>query len=199
MRNHDYREGNMIENTILKRVRLFSKKSKLTEAIDLVNESKKGSDQAFEDLINIYKVYLYKMAFIYTKNEHDALDIYQETVYKAYLNIDKLKDSSYFKTWITRILINNVNMKNRHVNRFRDVEVEDYIGEIEYSSIEEKIDLYDAIDVLEEKYKTPIILQYFQDLTISQISKIMDCNENTVKSYIRRGKKKLYDLLKEES
>lgn len=199
MRNHDYREDNMIENTILKRVRLFSKKSKLTEAIDLVNESKKGSDQAFEDIINIYKEYLYKMAFIYTKNEHDALDIYQETVYKAYLNIDKLKDSSYFKTWITRILINNVNMKNRHVNRFRDVEVEDYIGEIEYSSIEEKIDLYDAIDVLEEKYKTPIILQYFQDLTISQISKIMDCNENTVKSYIRRGKKKLYDLLKEES
>lgn len=199
MRNHDYREDNMIENTILKRVRLFSKKSKLTEAIDLVNESKKGSDQAFEDLINIYKEYLYKMAFIYTKNEHDALDIYQETVYKAYLNIDKLKDSSYFKTWITRILINNVNMKNRHVNRFKDVEVEDYIGEIEYSSIEEKIDLYDAIDVLEEKYKTPIILQYFHDLTISQISKIMDCNENTVKSYIRRGKKKLYDLLKEES
>lgn len=199
MRNHDYREDNMIENTILKRVRLFSKKIKLTEEIDLVNEAKKGSDQAFEELINIYKEYLYKMAFIYTKNEHDALDIYQETVYKGYLNIDKLKDSSYFKTWITRILINNVNMKNRHVNRFKDVEVEDYIGEIEYSSIEEKIDLYDAIDVLEEKYKTPIILQYFQDLTISQISKIMDCNENTVKSYIRRGKKKLYDLLKEES
>ena len=199
MRNHDYREDNMTENIVLKRVRLFSKKNKSTEEIDLVRDSKKGSDQAFEELINIYKEYLYKMAFIYTKNEHDALDIYQETVYKIYLNIDKLKDSSYFKTWITRILINNVNMKNRHVNRFKDVEVEDYIGEIEYSSIEEKIDLYDAIDVLEEKYKTPIILQYFQDLTVSQISKIMDCNENTVKSYIRRGKKKLYDLLKEEA
>lgn len=199
MRNHDYREDNMTENIVLKRVRLFSKKSKLIEEIDLISKAKKGSDEAFEELINTYKEYLYKMAFIYTKNEHDALDIYQETVYKIYLNIDKLKDSSYFKTWITRILINNVNMKNRHVNRFKDVEVEDYIGEIEYSSIEEKIDLYDAIDVLEEKYKTPIILQYFQDLTVSQISKIMDCNENTVKSYIRRGKKKLYDLLKEES
>lgn len=199
MRNHDYREDNMTENIVLKRVRLFSKKSKLIEEIDLISKAKKGSDEAFEELINTYKEYLYKMAFIYTKNEHDALDIYQETVYKIYLNIDKLKDSSYFKTWITRILINNVNMKNRHVNRFKDVEVEDYIGEIEYSSIEEKIDLYDAIDVLEEKYKTPIILQYFQDLTVSQICKIMDCNENTVKSYIRRGKKKLYDLLKEES
>ena len=198
MCNHGYREDNMAENIILKRVKIFSKKSKLTEEIDLVSKAKKGSDEAFEELINIYKEYLYKMAFIYTKNEQDALDIYQETVYKIYLNIDKLKDSSYFKTWITRILINNVNMKNRHVNKFKDVEVEDYIGKIEYSSIEEKIDLYDAIDILEEKYKTPIILQYFQDLTVSQISKIMDCNENTVKSYIRRGKKKLYDLLKEE-
>ncbi|MGM9535713.1 MAG: RNA polymerase sigma factor [Intestinibacter sp.] len=43
-----------------------------------------------------------------------------------------------------------------------------------------------------------MILQYFHDFSISQISEIMDCNENTVKSYIRRAKKKLYDLLKEE-
>ncbi|CEN31344.1 sigma factor [Paraclostridium sordellii] len=114
----------MTENIVLKRVRLFSKKSKLIEEIDLISKAKKGSDKAFEELINIYKEYLYKMAFIYTKNEHDALDIYQETVYKIYLNIDKLKDSSYFKTWITRILINNVNMKKRHVNRFKYVEVE---------------------------------------------------------------------------
>lgn len=60
------------------------------------------------------------------------------------------------------------------------------------------MDLYDAIDSLDERYKTPIILQYFQDLTTSQISEIMECNENTVKSHIRRAKKKLYDILKEE-
>ena len=65
-------------------------------------------------------------------------------------------------------------------------------------NIEENIDLYDAIDRLDEKYKTPVILQYFHDLTISQIAEIMECNENTVKSNIRRAKKKLYDILKEE-
>ena len=48
------------------------------------------------------------------------------------------------------------------------------------------------------KYKTPVILQYFHDLTIPQIAEIMECNENTVKSNIRRAKKKLYDILKEE-
>ena len=49
--------------------------------------------------------------------------------------------------------------------------------------------MYDAIDSLDEKYKTPIILQYFQDLTILQIAEVMECNENTIKSYIRRGRK----------
>ena len=82
-------------------------------------------------------------------------------------------------------------MKNRHYNKFQDGQIEDYIGEIEYSNIEENIDLYDAIDSLGEKYKTPIILQYFHDLTIAQIAEVMECNENTVKSYIRRGKEKV--------
>lgn len=41
------------------------------------------------------------------KNEEDALDVLQETIYKAYISIEKLKEPKYFKTWITRILINN--------------------------------------------------------------------------------------------
>lgn len=82
----------MTENIVLKRIRIYSEKNKLIDELDLINQAKKGSDEAFENLINIYKEYLYKMAFIYTKNEDDALDIYQETVYKAYLNIGKLKE-----------------------------------------------------------------------------------------------------------
>ena len=54
------------------------------------------------------------------------------------------------------------------------------------------------IAITDKKYKTPVILQYFHDLTIPQIAEIMECNENTVKSNIRRAKKKLYDILKEE-
>ncbi|MDB8794179.1 sigma-70 family RNA polymerase sigma factor [Romboutsia sp. 1001216sp1] len=187
----------MFENIAMKRIKFFNKKQREYNEYKLIEQAQSGCDESFEKIINIYKEYLYKTAFLYTKNEHDALDIYQETVYKAYINISKLRNPNFFKTWITKVLINNVNMKNRHYSKFQDEEVEDYIGEISYSSIEENIDLYDAIDSLDEKYKTPIILQYFQDLTVTQISDIMECNENTVKSYIRRGKKKLYDILKE--
>lgn len=188
----------MIENIAMKKIKFFNKKQEKYTEYKLVSQAQNGCDESFEKLMNLYKEYLYKMAFLYVKNEHDALDIYQETVYKSYINISKLRDANFFKTWITKILINNVNMKNRHYNKFQDEQVEDYIGDISYSNIEENIDLYDAIDSLEEKYKTPVILQYFHDLTIPQIAQIMECNENTIKSYIRRAKKKLYDILKED-
>ena len=175
----------MIENIAIKRIGFLNKKQREYTEYKLVQQAQNGCDESFEKLINSYKEYLYKTAFLYVKNEHDALDIYQETVYKAYINIQKLRNTKFFKTWIIKILINNVNMKNRHYNKFQDEPVEDYIGEIEYSN-------------MDEKYKTPVILQYFHDLTISQIAEIMECNENTVKSNIRRAKKKLYDILKEE-
>ncbi|MGL5715072.1 MAG: sigma-70 family RNA polymerase sigma factor [Paraclostridium sp.] len=188
----------MIESVAMRKLKLFKRNQKEYTEEELINEARKGCGESFEKLIKIHKEYLYKTAFLYVKNEHDALDIYQETVYKAYINISKLRNEKFFKTWITKILINNVNMKNRHYNKFQDNQVEDYIGEISYSNLEEHMDLYDAVDSLEEKYKTPIILQYFHDLTIMQISEVMECNENTVKSNIRRAKKKLYDILKEE-
>lgn len=180
------------------KIKLFNKrKLEITEE-DLIIKAQRGCNDSFEKLIDKYKEYLYKTAFMYVKNEHDALDIYQETVFKAYMNISKLRSVKFFKTWITKILINNVNMKNRHYKKFEDCPVEDYIGDISYSNIEENIDLYDAIDSLEQKYKTPIILQYFQDFSIAQISEITGYNENTIKSNIRRGKKKMYNLLKED-
>lgn len=188
----------MIEEIAIKKIKFLNKKQDEYSEYKLITKSQNGCNESFEKLINKYKEYIYKTAFLYVKNEHDALDIYQETVYKAYINISSLRNPNFFKTWITRILINNVNIKHRHYNKFKDEQVEDYIGEISYSNIEEHMDLYDAIDSLHEKYKTPIILQYFQDLTTLQIAEIMECNENTVKSYIRRAKKKLYDILKEE-
>lgn len=188
----------MFEEIAIKNIKIFNKKQDEYSEYKLINKAQDGCNESFEKLINKYKEYIYKTAFLYVKNEHDALDVYQETIYKAYINISSLRNSNFFKTWITKILINNVNIKYRHYNKFQDEEVEDYIGEISYSNIEEHMDLYDAIDSLDEKYKTPIILQYFQDLTTSQIADIMECNENTVKSYIRRAKKKLYNILKEE-
>lgn len=188
----------MIKSNILNKVRGFDIGKELSVEETLIKQSQWGNDDAFEKLIDRYEGYLYKMAFLYVKNEQDAMDIYQETVLKAYLNITKLKDRKAFKTWITKILVNNVYTKNNQAKKVQENHIKLDTKEFNHSDIEEKIDLYDAIDILEEKYRTPIILQYFYDLTTKQISEITNFNENTIKTNIRRGKKKIYEILKEE-
>lgn len=168
----------------------------------LINAAIKGGKDEFIKLTEIYEAYLYKMAFLYVKNEHDALDIYQDTIYSTYLNISKLKNPKFFKTWITRILINNAKRKLKSITKkglLKDAEMLDFISENnDEVDIEEKIDLYNAIDSLEEKYKTPIVLKYFQDMSIKEISETLKCPENTVKSYIHRAKALLLKSLKED-
>ncbi|CEP90501.1 RNA polymerase sigma-70 factor [[Clostridium] sordellii] len=188
----------MIKSNILNKVRGFDIGKELSVEETLIKQSQWGNDDAFEKLIDIYEGYLYKMAFLYVKNEQDAMDIYQETVLKAYLNITKLKDRKAFKTWVTKILVNNVYTKNNQAKKVQENHIKLDTKEFNHIDIEEKIDLYDAIDILEEKYRTPIILQYFYDLTTKQISEITNFNENTIKTNIRRGKKKIYEILKEE-
>ena len=52
---------------------------------------------------------------------------------------------------------------------------------------DEKLDLLCAIDKLDERYKEVIILKYFDDLTISEISKVLDKPEGTIKTYLNKG------------
>ena len=83
----------------------IDRKNKLNE-IKLIKESMKGNKESFGILIKNNKEYLYKMAFLYVKDEQDALEVIHETVYRAFLNIEKLKKAKFFNTWITKILIN---------------------------------------------------------------------------------------------
>ena len=79
------------------------------EDILLVKRAIKGDREAFEDLINMYFDRLYKEAYLRCKHEEDAKEVVQETIYKAYKNIKGLKEPKYFKTWVSKILINVCN------------------------------------------------------------------------------------------
>ena len=68
----------------------------------LVKKAKAGDDRAFEKLLMKYKTDMYKIAYTYVKNQDVALDIVQETTYKAWLKIDYLKDDNAFKAWLEK-------------------------------------------------------------------------------------------------
>ena len=75
----------------------------------LAKKAVRGNADAYGQLITKYQEYLYKMAFLYMKNQQDALDVVGTTILKGFQNIKTLKNPEWFKTWITRILINTAN------------------------------------------------------------------------------------------
>lgn len=162
------------------------------------NKSIKTNCASFEKLLLQYKSYLYKVAYTYVKDKQVALDILQETSFKAWLNIHTLKDEEKFKPWITKILVNTALNYIKKESKVIYMEDENPIIYSEKSiSIEEKLDLYDAIDLLKPKYKTVIILKYFDDMKIEDISYVLNIPENTVKSHLKRAKESLSSILKE--
>ena len=169
------------------------------EEVFLVKRATKGDRQAFEKLMDIYFDRLCREAYIRCKYEEDVKEIVQETIYKAYRNIRSLKEPQYFKTWLSRILINVANDYLRNKGMV-DLELDEtsYVKEVVIEDkIEIKIDLYNAIDEPEDKYKDAVILRYIDDLKIEDISKILDRPVNTIKTHLRKALKDMKKMLKE--
>jgi RNA polymerase sigma-70 factor (ECF subfamily) len=177
----------------------FNRRRDTMELYDKVVSARKGNDNAFYDLIQERKEMLYRTAYTYVKNKEDALDIVSETVYKAYASIKKLKEPQYFSTWLTRILINcALDHVKKHSRVIPINEAVTADAESTLSNSEELMDLYSAVDKLEQKYKTIVILKYFQDLTLTQIAEVVECPVGTVKTYLHKALHELRFELKEE-
>lgn len=165
--------------------------------INLAKRAIKGDSNAFTELMKRHKAYFYRMAYSYVKNEQLALDIVQEATYQGLLKIHQLTHANYFKTWMTKILIH---IAIKEIGRCQSLTSIEECSEIKETpkvlAIEDKLDLYDAIDTLRPEYRTAIILKYFNDYTIDEIASLMDLSSNTVKSHLKRAKLELSQVLK---
>lgn len=151
-----------------------------------------GDEEAFISLIEKQKEKLYRTAYAYVKNEQEALDIVSETVYKAYISIDTLKKPRYFNTWLTKILINisiNTLNKSKKMIYLEDEPIAD--GYTSYDDKENRIDILNEVEKLDLRYKDVIILKYYDDLTVKEISEVLEIPIGTVKTYLNRGLKSL--------
>ena len=167
------------------------------ENINVVKKAIKGNEKAFELLLKQESSKLYRTAYLYVGNKEDALDVVQETVYKAYKSIGSLKSPEYFSTWIIKILIRTayrILEKNKKLITI-DYEFLNNLQDHKVIEIHQKIDLANALNVLRENDKTAIILFYYHGLPIHIIAQMMDKPEGTVKSYLRRAKMELKKIL----
>lgn len=144
------------------------------------------------DYIISNKEKYYRVAYSYVKNTDDALDIMQESIYKAVAHIDSLQDINYINTWFYRIMVNtsiDFLRKQKKVIPVDNEVLASFVSEIndEY----ENFDLQKAMDDLPEKYKSVVVLRYFEDLKIEEIAEILNENINTIKTRLYKALKLL--------
>lgn len=171
--------------------------------MSIITQIKKGDQQAFEELIEEYKLPIYKTAKAILKDEDDVCDAIQDTCLSIYKNICNLKNEKYFKTWVIRITINKCNdiIAKHKLNSEKILKIQADKPETQFSfdnDIVMKTDLQMAMNLLEEDLKLITTLYYYNDMSISDISVILDIPKGTVKSRISRAREKLYQILSKE-
>lgn len=159
-----------------------------------VKKAMKRDEAALETLLFHYQGYLYRMAYAYYKSEQPALDAVSECVAKVYLNLPKLRQPAYFKSWMTRILMNEVldgGKKERGLVSLEELTEQGVTlkAEEEVLSREIKMDLYEALDRLSPQHRKVLILKYFNDMKIKDIAEIMELSPDSVKVMLHRKEK----------
>ncbi|GIN71888.1 DNA-directed RNA polymerase sigma-70 factor [Bacillus sp. J14TS2] len=165
----------------------------------LVKKAQKGDEKAYLTLFQHYQVDIYRIAYVYVKNQEDALDIVQETAYKSFSKIKTLKNPEYFKTWVIRIAMNTAishlrkGKKIVHLNpEYADMFAADE------KDVSLQMTLKDLIESLNENEKSVVLLKFYVEHTISEIADVLDMPLGTVKTILYRSLDKLRKQVKRE-
>lgn len=144
----------------------------------LIRQARKRDKEAFGQLIRMHTPSMYKVAKAILKNDEDAADAIQETAPTCWEKLGTLKKDKYFKTWMTRILINHCNQIYRQRSRMVSEVVlpEEGAAEESYAAVEWK----EFLQCLEEKYRVVTILYYVEGFKIREIAEILEVNEKTI-------------------
>ncbi|MFP7288079.1 sigma-70 family RNA polymerase sigma factor [Shouchella clausii] len=156
-----------------------------------------GDREAFVELMKQTELQLYQTAWAIVKRPEDCDDAMQEAVLKAFRSIHTLREPSYFKTWIFRILINEclkILERNKRTVAISDTTLFGGSQSNEYSAV----DLRDAVDRLDENLMIVVVLHYYQDMSINQVANILQLTPSAVKTRLFRARQKLQQSYKDQ-
>ncbi len=160
---------------------------------NLVKRAKAGDSEAFSELMIKNENSMYKVARAILGNDEDAGDAMQDTVLICWEKIKTLRHNSYFRTWMTRILINRciaiLDNKKKEIPNTFTAEIKNLNTDIE------RAEWKAALNCLDEKYRILIVLYYIEGYKIREISKILDIKETTVKDRMKAAKKQYYERI----
>ncbi len=152
----------------------------------IIRKAIKGNKKAFEELIHLYKIDAYKVAYSLLHHEEDSKDAVCNAIEKAYKNIKSLKNFDSFKSWFLKIVVNESKMLIRKNVNYEVIPIETLYkkqeSKVEISSI--KLDINDCLLKLENFERSLVILKYYMEYTFKEIGEMYNMPESTVKTKI---------------
>jgi RNA polymerase sigma-70 factor (ECF subfamily) len=176
---------------------------KIINDVEIIESVKKGNINDFNLLIDAYKNKAYSMLKRMLKNEFDAEEVLQDCFLKAYYSLDKFQFKSKFSTYFYKIVYNSaitkLSGKKRQIEQAMNSvdDFNDLIDENESigSSNELNEMITGLIEKLPPKYAAVINLFYLEQLSIKEISDVMETTESNIKILLHRSRNTLKDII----
>lgn len=140
---------------------------------------------------------LYRVAKSILRSDFDCADAVQEALLKGLKNAPRIRERQYVRTWLTRILINTCKDMLRHSGKVKTVALSDV-----YSAADrglENIELYDALQALDEKLRVPLVLHYLEGFPTLEIARMLKITDGLVRRRLWQARKELREILREEA
>lgn len=140
---------------------------------------------------------MYVTAIGILRNKEDAEDAIQNALMQGYDHLDDLRFFDKIKPWILRILVNEcykILKKRMYIVDIEELEVSS--GE---DTIEQKTILWESVLALEMKYRTVIILYYYENMPVKDMAKVLGITVDAVKQRLFRARKMLREILESEA
>jgi len=148
--------------------------------------------QLFEQEYPKFEKSLFLLAVSYVHNTEDAKDILQDALLSACRNIGSLRQPEYFRTWLTRIVINK--SKNFLKAKRYTEELTDKL-DVFYSIPEQDMEILDALCRMEPKAAAYISLRFYNGMTYEEAAKTLKQPVSTVKYRTAKALRELKELL----
>ena len=152
----------------------------------------------FSKLVEQHQASVMRICYIYLRDITLAEDAAQETFLKAYKAMSRFRGESTKKTWLIQIAINTCKDINRCAwNRKNNRYITPEMLPLAYDPFEKEDEiLLVAIMNLPDKQREAILLYFYQDLGLKEVSEIIGISVPTVSKRIQKGVKMLYSSLK---
>lgn len=152
-------------------------------------------DEEYDRIVRNYMDVIYRVAVNYCKNQEDAQDVVQNTFMKLLHCEPEFLDEEHIRKWLIRVAVNECKSLWRTFWRRNVSSLEELQNEPAFS-VEEKSDLYYAVQKLPAKYRVVVHLYYYEDYSVREIADILKVKETTVQTRLMRARNKLKEQLK---